>query len=144
MYVTIYEAETRIQNSNPDLKCEQIDIYTTIDSTTGNNALTYPIGLISADEAMFAGLPYTYNTGNKNNYLYTEQFYWTMTPKRYNGYPNNNDQASIFRVGTNGELYGSSANWSAVGVRPVINIKADTQITGSGTSTDPYTVVGAS
>ena len=33
---------------------------------------------------------------------------------------------------------------STLGVRPVINIKADTQITGSGTSTDPFKVVGAS
>ena len=144
MYSTIYEAETRIVNSNPNLECEQIDIYTTIDSITGNNALTYSIGLISADEAMFAGLPYTYNTGNKNNYLYTEQLYWTMTPTRYNGYPNNNDQATVFRVGTNGELYSSSANWYGSGVRPVINLRANVQLTGSGTTSDPFKVVGAS
>lgn len=30
------------------------------------------------------------------------------------------------------------------GVRPVINLASDVKVTGSGTSTDPYVVVGAS
>ena len=30
------------------------------------------------------------------------------------------------------------------GVRPVINLKSDVQLTGSGTTTDPFKVVGAS
>ena len=60
-----------------------------------------------------------------------------------------NGYARVFFVNLNGSFNysGILSGWnvsSVYGVRPVINIKADTQITGSGTSTDPFTVVGAS
>ena len=109
-----------MNNSSPSISCEAADIYTTTDSSTGNKALTQPIGLISADEAMFAGIP-NWNSSNSNNYLDTRQYYWTMSPSNFN-------TDSVTR---------------AIGVRPVINLRADVQITGSGTTTDPYKVVGA-
>ena len=138
---TNYQPYTRISSSSPSLSCNTNDIYTTTDSSTGNKALTYPIGLISADEAMFAGIP-NWNSSNSNNYLYTGQYYWTMSPRYLSG-----DKAHVFIVSREGRL-GSGGGFgfidSLLGVRPVINIKADTQITGSGTSTDPFKVVGAS
>ena len=33
---------------------------------------------------------------------------------------------------------------SSAGVRPVINLRADVSLTGSGTTSDPFKVVGAS
>ena len=139
---TDYQPYTRLFNNSPSLSCETPDIYTTSESSTGNKALTQPIGLISVDEAALAGI--SWNNVNTENYLYTKQIYWTMSPTYFdNGY------ARVFFVNLNGSFNysGILSGWnvsSVYGVRPVINIKADTQITGSGTSTDPFTVVGAS
>ena len=134
---TVYQPFTRISNSNPSLSCNTNDIYTTIDSSTGNKALTYPIGLISADEAMFAGIPYRNSSGNSNNYLYTGQNYWTVSPYDFNSY------ACVFLVYSNGDFNDNWGSFGNAGVRPVINISADVQITGSGTTTNPFKVVGA-
>ena len=133
---TNYQSYTRISSSSPSLSCNTNDIYTTTDSSTGNKALTQPIGLISADEAMLGGI--LWSGINQNNYLYTGQNYWTMSPSYY-------PSAHMFCVWSGGNFSADfDVSWSVPGVRPVINIKADAQITGSGTSTDPYTVVGAS
>ena len=130
---TDYQPYTRISNSSPSLTCQTEDIYTTSGSSTGNKALTYPIGLISADEAMFAGIPWS--DSNQNNYLYTGQSYWTMSPYLYGSY------ASVFNVGSNGDLGGNGdVDWTAPGVRPVINLKSAIAISGSGTTSDPYTI----
>ena len=68
-------------------------------------------------------------------YLYTNQNYWTMSPSHFNG-----SHAHVFFVYSNGSLSISSVN-SSNGVRPVINLKADVQIsTGSGTSSNPYVI----
>ncbi len=133
---TDYQPSTRINNSSPSLSCEKADIYTIDEFEHGNGALTYPIGLISADEAMFAGIPRS--GGNQNNYLYTGQYYWTMSPYWYN-----NGYATVFRVYSDGSLVNDVVNNTSPGVRPVINLKADTPLTGSGTTSDPFKVVGA-
>ena len=132
---TVYQPYTRISNSSPSLTCQTEDIYTTSGSSTGNKALTQPVGLISADEAMFAGIP-NQNSSNTNNYLYTGQNYLTMSPYIY-------PRAYVVRVYSSGYLIGNYAD-STSGVRPVINIRADVSLTGSGTTSDPFKVVGAS
>ncbi len=131
---TNYQPYTRISNSSPSLTCQTEDIYTTSGSSTGNKALTQPIGLISADEAMFAGIPWS--GSNQNNYLYTGQHYWTMSPCSC---PN----ANVFIVTSDGSLIYSGVNWTGSGVRPVINIRADVELTGTGSQNDPFVVVGA-
>ena len=128
---TDYQPYTRIRNSSPSLSCNKNDIYTTDEFELGNGALTYPIGLISADEAMFAGIPR--GGSNQNNYLYTGQYYWTMSPYYYNS------TARVFRVTSSGGLDYSGVN-STYGVRPVINLKSAIAITGSGSKTDPFKV----
>ena len=133
---TDYQPYTRIRNSSPSLTCQTEDIYTTSGSSTGNKALTQPIGLISADEAMFAGIP-NWNSSNSNNYLYTGQYYWTMSPFSYDGHY---DYACVFGVDSDGHL----DRWfvfNSPGVRPVINIRSDVALSGSGTTSDPFVVV---
>ena len=134
---TDYQPYTRIRNSSPSLSCEKADIYTIDEFEHGNGALTYPIGLISADEAMFAGIPYSGT--NQNNYLYTGEFYWTMSPSDY---PSANDGAYVFGVNDRGNLGRWFVTYTS-GVRPVINLKSAIAISGSGTTTDPFKVVGA-
>lgn len=101
----------------------------------GNKALLKPIGLITADEVAYAGGVYSLN--NSDYYLYTNQYYWTMTP--FNFYV---DNARVFSVFANGWLNYNSVE-QEYGVRPVINLRSDVTLTGSGTETDPYTIVGA-
>lgn len=63
-----------------------------------------------------------------------------MSPYYFNS---TDSHASVLVVYSNGLLY-----WYGVGdvygVRPVINIRADVELTGSGTTSAPFKIVGAS
>ena len=133
---TEYQPSTRMENSKPSLSCEKADIYTIDEFEHGNGALTYPIGLISADEAMFAGIP-NWNSSNSNNYLYTGQHYWTMSPYYFGS-----GGANVFFVYSSGYLYyGYHVAWRDPGVRPVINLKANvTILSGDGSSLNLYKI----
>ena len=131
---TDYQPYTRIRNSSPSLTCEKADIYTINEFEHGNGALTYPIGLISADEAMFAGIP-NWNSSNTNNYLYTGQNYWTMSPYIYGG-----TLAHVFAVYSSGYLNYWYVNLTTPGVRPVINLKSAIAITGEGSTDKPFKI----
>ena len=132
---TYYGAYIRLKtNKSPTFECQNSsDLYTTSGSSQGNKTLTYPIGLISADEAAYAGGVYA--TLNQSYFLYTNQNYWTMSPFTY---PN----TGMIIIYSNGILVNDNVS-SISGIRPVINLKADVTITGSGTTTDPYKVEGA-
>ena len=134
---TTYQSDTRIHRNSPSLTCEPLDIYTTEESDTGNKALTYPFGLISADEAAFAGL--TWNSSDTANYLITEQVYWTMSPSAVGS-----SSGAVFSIMGDGSIYYDYGVASVNGVRPVINLRANVEITGSGTTSAPFRVVGAS
>ena len=133
---TYYQAYTRItQNNSPSLTCQTEDIHTIDEFEHGNGALTQPIGLISADEAMLGGIPWTET--NTNTYLYTNTNYWTVSPYSYGS------RARVFYVRSGGGLYYTVVDSTTPGVRAVINLKSDVQITGSGTTSDPFKVAGA-
>ena len=129
------------QNSssvNPTLKCSNSnDLYTTLTSSKGNKALVNPIGLITADEVVMAGL--VWGESAAGNYLYTGQHYWTMSPSSfYVG--SSRSYVYMFSVFSNGSLTGSNAD-GPYGVRPVINLSADVTVkSGNGTSTTPYEI----
>ena len=132
---TYYVAYNRLVNSkNPTFECQnESDLYTTSGSKNGNGALTYPIGLITADEVVYAGG--VYETENQSYYLYTGQYYWTMSPFYFDyGW------AGVFLVHNDGYLNYNNVK-GAYGVRPVINLKANVTITGgSGSSSNPYVI----
>ena len=118
-----YAAYERRSNGTPSYECSNInDLYTT------------KIGLITADEVAYAGAAGT--TSNYGYYLYTGNNYWTMSPYNISA---TNGLAWMFRVNSNGYL-GAWGVGYADGVRPVINLKADVTISGSGTASDPYTI----
>ena len=116
-----YAAYTRRQNNSPTLSCPTGDVY------------TLNVGLITMDEAMYAGGIVANNT---SYYLYNGQNYWTMSPYNwdYSG-------ARVFYVNSNGGL-GWYYVGSTYGLRPVINLKADTLFAtgGTGTQSNPYVV----
>ncbi len=134
---TYYGARYRLYtNKTPTFECPDVDndLYTISSSSQGNHALDYPIGLITADEAVYAGGGFAQNT---NYYLYTNSAYWTMSPSSFSAH-----YALVHALFAGGFLNTGNGVDSMYGVRPVINLSPDVTITGSGTISDPYQVVG--
>ena len=145
---TYYRGYLNVLEGTPSLACQNVnDLYTTTSSKVGNKALTYPIGLITADEAMYAGYSgsvfdgtYNHQKSLPDNYLNINQDYWTMTPAGfYNPYVSENLFMSVFIIYYLGGIDDVHLV-NNYGLRPVINIKSNVTITGSGTMTDPYVV----
>ena len=94
----------------------------------GNNALDYPVGLLTSKEASLAF------GGSDTNYLNNGDEYWLLSPYFFNY-----DDAGVRRVG-NGSLTGGDV-FRASGARPAISLKQNVIITGgTGEIEDPYTV----
>ncbi len=130
---TYYSAYYKlVTTKNPTLKCSlKNDRFTVNDNIKGNKALTYPVGLITADEISLAGLKH--ETQNLDNYLINKGHYsWTMSPK-YNN--------AMHVIGADGSLGGFSNNLTWGGVRPVINLSSTVKIMGDGSISNPYKIV---
>ena len=134
---TDYGAYFRIfTNKTPSFKCSNSsDLFTVSGASKGNKTLQYPIGFITADEVAYAGG--VYNTTNQSYYLYTESAYWTMSSSYFGSAFR---RAWVFLGSSNGSLGWNEVDYT-YGVRPVINLRSDVTLSGSGTSTDPYTIV---
>ena len=134
---TYYSGRYRYYNKIPSYICQNKsnDLFTLIGNDTGNSKLTYPIGMITVDEVMFSG--YVNGYLNKMAYTHANVVYWTMTPVNYRVY----DVAAInWYVSSSGSIIDTYMN-SAKYIRPVINLKADTEITGGiGTANDPFII----
>ena len=124
-------------NSSMRLMCPQKnDAFTVSDTTNGNGALTYPVGLLSIDEIVLAG---GWDASNSGYYLYSGQYWWTSSSDYVNG-----SYALVRLVDSDGYAnyrnYVNSGNGvdSNHGVRPVFNLKAEVLAQGSGTASDPY------
>ena len=112
------------------------DLYTTTDSSIGNKALTYPVGLITYDELVFAGMDRRHI--NKLSWAYSTQHYWTMSPYAFDAPWSH---AQEWRLDSAGFLLPWALVADSLDARPVINLKSDTLITGGiGTSSDPFVV----
>ena len=117
----------------PDLSCPLNDSLS-VKTTKGNGKLTYPVGIITADEINMAG-----GTNYSNNmlyYLYSGNSYWTMTPYSFDSWL----MSYNMYVSTTGNIEIVSAT-NEYGVRPVINLDPDKiTFTGNGTMQDPYVI----
>ena len=128
----------KYENNNPQFTCPEPsrDLYTTADSSMGNKALTYPVGLITYDELVFAGMDNRHI--NKLSWTYSTQHYWTMSPSVFNA---TDGTANEWYLNSTGYLYPWNRVANSFGTRPVINLKADVRISGgTGTSNDPFIV----
>ena len=129
-----YGANGRVFNNpvSPDYKCPVASDKFTTTTAKGNGKLSYPVGLITADEITFAGLP----AGKTNNsfYLYTGDYYWAGSPYVFDG-----SYSFGFYVGGGGSLYGSYVG-NDIGVRGVVSLSSESKLLGSGTYNDVYTV----
>lgn len=143
---TVYKGHNRIYTiDKPQFACPnpENDLFTLDESGKGNEALSRPVGLLTADEAMYAGA--IYNSANSTYYLYNGVNYWTMTPQRYYS-----SSIRVFNMGSTGRIYYTNAGTSSsMYARPVINLKEDVLLTDElpsgcteqiGTASCPYVV----
>lgn len=116
------------------------DLYTKVGTIKGNKRLSQPIGLITADEAGYAGG--IYSTNNNDYYLSNGNTaygagYWTMSPY---GYDNNYSNANVVLVSTISMTHATRVT-NSYDVRPVINLRADISFkSGNGTINQPFEV----
>ena len=156
----LYAAFTRLSsNKTPTYTCTNTEDKFTVNSSTGNGKLTYPIALMTADEISYAGGIYSNNNANawyfrnaKEGTLPTSSsstdasysstgsyFWWLLSPDRWDG-----GYADVFGV------YGSSHpghlnNYRVNGagsVRPAVSLKSCVKTSGGdGSATNPYTIL---
>ena len=132
---TYYGAYNRLSNLNqPQFACPQTnDLFTTTTSSKGNKALTYPVGLITPDEVVYAGG--TYHNANATYYLNNSTEYWTMSPCRFDG-----GFAYVGYVVGSGSMNFDFSGY-VIGVRATVNLSSYVEITGGdGTIDNPYIV----
>lgn len=116
------------------LKCKnQNDRFTVNDTAIGNGNLSYSIGLVNADEVYLTG---GYHDTNTKYYLYTGYNYWAMTPASY---VNGNAIARYIDASGFGSNYDEV--YESYGIKPVINLKANSLKSGDGTMENPYSIL---
>ena len=124
-----------VTNKSPQLKCPTAsDKFTSRKSSIGNKALTYPVGLITADEVAMAGG--VYGSINSSYYLYTSSFYWSGSPYDFFS---DYSSAGEFSVSNGGDIGAGSVNIT-YGARPVVSLSSKVKLSGNGTYSKPYTV----
>ena len=141
-----YGTMTRLStNRIPTFDCAATEDKFTVDTSTGNGKLTYPIALMTADEVNFAGGVYAatnaptwyyYNSAKGSSTGKTE--WWLLSPSYWDG----GNARVFFVVGSSspGYLNISDARGTR-GVRPVLSLKSCIKYsTGDGSASDPYTI----
>ena len=140
-----YAAYTRlVTNKTPSYDCSVTEDKFTVDTSTGNGKLTYPIALMTADEVSFAGglygnnaqTWYYYNSANGSSTGLT--WWWLLSPGSWLG-----GGADVFYVNGSsspGYLLNNNVN-SANGVRPAVSLKSCVKTSGGdGSAGTPYTI----
>ena len=145
-----YAGYTRlITNKTPSYDCTVTEDKFTVDSSTGNGKLTYPIALMTADEVSFAGglwitnAPTWYYLNNKGTSSINTDFkeWWLMTPT----YWYSDKIAITFKVSSfenrKAQLSAQSV-FDNLYIRPVISLKKELLYkSGDGSASKPYEIV---
>jgi len=140
-----FGAYTRLDtNKTPTYDCATTEDKFTVDTSTGNGKLTYPIALMTADEVSFAGglyennaqTWYYYNSANKSSTGST--WWWLLSPHFW-------DDRDAFVFGVDGSSspgrLSSYRVGSTYGVRPAISLKSCVKTSGGdGSASAPYTI----
>ena len=138
-----------VTNKTPTYNCTNNK-----DAFSGSNSeakLTYPIGLMTADEIAYAGgkaitslpSPYAwYYLNSAGGSITGSTFWWLMSPNRMEG-----PKSLVYDVGGSGDpgYLGNDFVDGGGAVRPVLSLKSCTQYnTGNGSSSNPYTILETS
>ena len=130
---------TRVLTGKPSALCpNKVDRFTT-SSLNGNGNLTYPVGLITGDEAVLAG--HVWWVSNTSTYIYNrgtnrDTFWWTMSPSYLAA-------GGVYAILGYDMLDGLAVNYGSlkIGLRPMISLKYGIIIDGGvGTVDDPFIV----
>ena len=101
-----------------------------------SDKLTLPVGLLSYDEAVLAGV-----TSSSSSYFGNNSF-WLMTSYSYDEYSIDGVEYDMLAKSYIINNCLSSATVDSTNyVRPVISVKQEMPVTGSGTPDDPYRIV---
>ena len=157
---TYFGAYTRLNtNKTPTYTCTNTDDKFTVDSSTGNGKLTYPIALMTADEISYAGgLVENYNanawyfrnakegtlttssSSTDASYSSTGSTWWhTISPNFSTG--GNSYVFGVYGSGSPGYLFVNRRVDGTYGVRPAVSLKSCVKTSGGdGSASDPYTI----
>ena len=118
-------------NKSPQYKCAS----STYGYTVAKGDLTYPIGLLTVDEAAYAGGVYTQT--NTSYYLYTGETYWTMSPRAFDS-----NYANVFDVLSHTGAWDYYRVIRGYATVPALSLKAEATIKrGTGVYNDPYIIL---
>ncbi len=142
---TFFGAYTRlISNKTPTYDCATTEDKFTVDTSTGNGKLKYPIALMTADEVSFAGgldgnnAPIWYYSNSLLESSTGNTYWCLLSPCSWRG-----SYAFVFGVrgsSNPGRLDGNNVN-GTYGVRPAVSLKSCIKYsTGNGSASDPYTI----
>ena len=95
----------------------------------GNNALDYPVGLLTSKEFYLA------RSGSDINYLNNnDDYYWLLSPFTFHY-----DSIARVRFVRSGSMYGRKVN-DASGARPAVSLSTKVKLSGEGNGTveSPY------
>mgnify|MGYP004599547781 FL=1 len=151
-----------VENKTPSYRCGGIpvvagsyglsytyskyDKFSVSTASGGNGYLTYPIGLMIADEIVFAGGNTSSNTSawyilNSNgNSITGTNPWWTMSPEK--AMPTYGSSfVGVYVTTSGGSITSKDVETTTSGIRPVISLKSCVKYSsGNGTATSPYVV----
>ena len=128
-----FSSRQRLDSRKLSLVCpRQLDKFS-VSADNGNGKLTYPVGMITAEEMAYAG-GVLFQT-NTSYYLYNGVYNWSLSPISFDLFSPN-----VFLLFPEGVIGSASCSISFY-IRPVISLKQGTVLSsGSGTATDPFIV----
>ena len=140
-----FGAFTRLgTNKTPSYDCAATEDKFTVDTSTGNGKLTYPIALMTADEVSFAGGLYGANTptwyyyNSVNGSSTGSKFWWLLSPLDSS---TSGSSMFIVRGSSNPGRLNYNYVYSNNGVRPALSLKSCVKYSsGDGSASDPYTI----
>lgn len=119
----------------PTVKCKYKNDSFTVSDTIGNGILKYPVGLVTFDEANFAGMAWE---GNSDSYIQNGYVWWTMSPGFVSA-------AGVYNGVVHSILDHVAVNFTSSnsgGVRPSIALNSDVIIkNGDGSANNPFVIL---
>ena len=116
---------TTYNKYTPDFKCSS--------DGNGKGIVNASVGLLTYDEVVYAGGYYA--IGNKSYYLDNTTYFWTMSSAGFFS----GSKSHVWIVNTAGAIADIDVS-DIRRLRAVLNLNADTLVTGDGTSSDPFVV----
>ena len=128
-----FNSHQRLENKKPNLTCSRTNDKFTVNEDRGNGDLTYPVGLITADEmALAGGVILQINT---SYYLYNEVDSWSLSPYYFTYW-----HTIMFDITSSGK-FSNIAVTHDCGTRPLVSLKPGIQIeSGNGSKNNPYVI----